>query len=165
MNSRRVVLLDACILINLFHGKCSELLSTLTEYDFRVTTYVQDEITNSEQAGALENLIEHGVVSTVSVTDDKTNLCIERLMRRLDAGEASCIAVAKSTGWFIGTDDSLAIKIAIDEMGSGKILTTPGLIEQSIRKGLISTDEADDVKERLEKSRFRMSFESFHDIV
>lgn len=165
MNSRRVVLLDACILINLFHGKCSELLGTLTEYDFRITTHVKDEITDSEQVKALDDLIKHGVVSTVSVTDDQTNLCIERLMRRLDAGEASCIAVAISTGWFIGTDDSLAIKIASAEMGSGKILTTPGLIEQAIRKGLISVDEADNVKERLEEHRFRMSFESFHDIV
>ena len=165
MNSRLVVLLDACILINLFHGKCSELLSTLTEYDFRVTTHVKGEITDSEQAEALEHLIEHGVVSTVSVTDDKTNLSIERLMHRLDAGEASCIAVAISTGWFIGTDDSLAIKIAIAEMGPGKIFTTPGLIEQAIRKGFISTDEADEVKERLEEYRFRMSFESFNDII
>ena len=165
MNSRLVVLLDACILINLFHGECSELLGTLTEYDFRVTTHVKDEITDSEQAEVLENLIERGVVSTVPVTDDQINLCIEQFMCRLNAGEASCIAVAISTGWFIGTDDSLAIKIAGAEMGPGKILTTPGLIEQAIRKGFISIDEADDIKERLEEHRFRMSFESFHDIV
>ena len=165
MNSRLVVLLDACILINLFHGECSELLGTLTEYDFRVTTHVKDEITDFEQAEALENLIEHGAVSIVPVTDDQTNLCIEQFMHRLDVGEASCIAVAISTGWFIGTDDSLAIKIASAEMGSGKILTTPGLIEQAIRKGLISVDKADEIKERLEEYRFRMSFESFHEIV
>jgi predicted nucleic acid-binding protein len=165
VNSRRVVLLDACILINLFHGECFELLDILTEYDFRVTTHVKEEIIDSEQAFALEDLIKLGVVSTVSVTDDQTNLCIERLMCRLDAGEASCIAVAISTGWFIGTDDSLAIKIAGAEMGSGKILTTPGLIEQAIRKGLISVDKADEIKKRLEEYRFRMSFESFHDIV
>ena len=57
MNSRLVVLLDACILINLFHGKCSELLDTLTEYDFRITTHVKDEITDSEQAEALKKLM------------------------------------------------------------------------------------------------------------
>lgn len=165
MNSRPVVLLDACILINLFHGECSELLGSLAEYDFRVTTHVKDEITDSEQAEALENLIERGVVSTVSVIDDQTNICIEQFMRRLDPGEASCIAVAISTGWFIGTDDSLAIKIASAEMGPGKIFTTPGLIEQAIRKGYISPDEADDIKKRLEEHRFKMSFESFHDIV
>ncbi len=57
MNSRLVVLLDACILINLFNGECSELLGTLTEYDFRVTTHVKDEITDSGQAEALEKLM------------------------------------------------------------------------------------------------------------
>ena len=165
MNSRLVVLLDACILINLFHGECSDLLGALVQYDFRITTHVEGEITDSGQLCILHRLIDHEVVSIERITDDQTNQDIERYMHKLAAGEASCIALGKRKNWFICTDDSLASKLAFKELGPGKVLSTPGLILQAIKYGLISIEEADIIKGRLEEHRFTMSFPSFHDVV
>ena len=165
MNSRLVVLLDTCVLINLFNGECSDLLGGLIQYDFRITTHVEGEITDSGQVSILQRLIENEVVCTVSITDDQTNICIEQYMQKLAAGEASCIALAIKNNWLICTDDCLASKLAYNEMGPGKVLSTPGLILQAIRNGLISVDKADEIKKQLEEYRFRMSFGSFHDIV
>ena len=164
MNSRAVVLLDACVLINLFHVGRTDLLEGLAGYDFRITTQVQSEITEPDQIEELELLIEQGILHIEPVTDVAIVLDTERLMKRIQAGEASCIALAKHTGWIVGTDDKKARSMAAEDK-SLRILTTPELLVVAIQRGLLSIEEADRIKVQLEEHRFTMAFGSFRDVV
>lgn len=164
MNSRAVVLLDACVLINLFHTGRTDLLEGLAEYDFHITTQVQSEITEPDQIEELELLIEQGILHIEPVTDVAIVLDTERLMKRIQAGEASCIALAKHTGWIVGTDDKKARSMAAEDK-SLRILTTPELLVVAIQRGLLSIEEADRIKVQLEEHRFTMAFGSFRDVV
>lgn len=165
MNTGMIVLLDTCILINMFRGECTDILGSLVQYDFRVTSHVVNEITDPEQQSVLRRLIEHGVLSVELVSDNSTIQDIEFYMHRLAAGEASCLAVAKHNNWIVGTDDGLAIRIVEREIASNKVITTPGLLVTAIRYGIVSIEEADSIKELLETDKFRMSFKSFSEIV
>ncbi len=162
MTSSLVVLLDACVLINLFHAEGSDLFEGLSEYDFRITTHVQGEITDPQQVEVLQQLLDQGVLHLELITDPVTILDIEQLMKRIQAGEASSLALAKRTGWTVGTDDRKDRSITVESKPIG-ILTTPGLLVKAIRKGLLSVEEADGIKERLKEHRFFMAVGSFQE--
>ena len=46
-----------------------------------------------------------------------------------------------------------------------RILNTPGILLLAIRAGLLSVDEADGLKARLETHRYRMKFDAFRDVL
>lgn len=158
-----VVLLDACLLINLFYAERSDLLAELTGYDFRVTSLVIDEIRDPKQKADLETLLEKGTLRFEPVTHREVILETEKLAKILGRGEASCLALAWKTGWAAGTDDGKARRLNEKAKKPVHLLTTPDLIVMAIKKGLLTTEEADKIKERLEGNRFLMAFESFRD--
>ena len=51
--------------------------------------------------------------------------------------------------------------MAVQRLGTGRILNTPGLYVLAIRSNLISVEEADKDKSMLETNRFVMRFSSF----
>ena len=55
--------------------------------------------------------------------------------------------------------------MARERIGEGRILNTPGILLLAIRAGLLSVDEADVLKARLETHRYRMKFDSFRDVL
>ncbi len=160
-----VVLLDACLLINLFYAERSDLLAELTGYDFRVTSLVIDEIRDPKQKADLETLLEKGTLRFEPVTHREVILETEKLAKILGRGEASCLALAWKTGWAVGTDDGKARRLNEKAIRPAELLTTPGLILKAIRKGFLTVEEADDIKERLEGKRFIMAFGSFREFV
>jgi hypothetical protein len=50
-------------------------------------------------------------------------------------------------------------------LGKGNTLTTPGLLLVAIRDGLLTVEEADAMKAKLETRRFTMPFQSFREFV
>lgn len=67
----------------------------------------------------------------------------------LDDGEASCLAIAKSRGWLVATDDPKAIRVA-SESGIA-IITTPELIERWVKATGPSQSEIIDTFRRIER--------------
>lgn len=165
MSERPVVLLDSCVLINLMLACRTDLLHNLGCLDFRITPEVKNEIRQVEQHRELDRLISLGHLTVEPITDIDVVLDIERLKQRLSSGEASCIALARKTGWHVATDDRQACGIAVTVLGEGRLMTTPGLILKAIRTGLITVEEADSIRTRLMEFRFRMSFESFREVL
>lgn len=165
MSARLVIVLDTCVLINLFNGDCMGLLESLPRFDFRITTHVREEIEDERQTAVLEALLEQGAIKLEEVTDQNVILEIEHLARTVGIGEASCIALAAEKGWCVGTDDGLARGMVAEELGSGRILTTPGLLFAAVSEGQLDVKEADEIKDRLAQSRFEMDFESFADLL
>jgi hypothetical protein len=55
--------------------------------------------------------------------------------------------------------------VVVERLGEQRLLTTPGILLASIRAGQLTVDEADRIKQRLEALRFRMSFDSFGELL
>ena len=54
--------------------------------------------------------------------EKKTAIAVE-FAAQIDDGEASCLAIAKSRGWLVATDDRKAIRLAVKSGIS--VITTP----------------------------------------
>lgn len=108
MAVRRIVMLDACLLINLLLVDRTDILAGLTGYDFRMTEMVLDEIRDYAQKAEVSRLREDGVLRLERVEDAGTLKEIDELCLTLGRGEASCIAIARRYGFSVGTDDRKA---------------------------------------------------------
>jgi predicted nucleic acid-binding protein len=81
-------------------------------------------------------------------------------------GEAACLALAVHRGALVASDEKRAFKREAEtRLGPGRILNTPGLFLIGIRRGLLTVEEADDLKRALESKRFRMKFDSFRELI
>lgn len=87
-------------------------------------------------------------------------------MGRGGRGEAACLSMAERRGWLVASDErGRFLRMARKRIGEGRILNTPGLLVLAIRSGVLSVDDADVLKARLETHRFKMKFDSFRDVL
>jgi len=162
----RSVVVDANVLINLIQVHHLDLLGGLPGWRFLVPPEVEAEIRDPNQSKGLREGIEKGVIERISL-QTMTELAIYGdLVRFLGKGEAACLALAQPRGWCVASDERRAfLRQAEERLGQGRVLTTPGILVLAIREGLLSVEEADHLKDRLERCRFRMRFRSFRDIL
>jgi hypothetical protein len=74
--------------------------------------------------------------------------------------------LAEKRSWVLGTDDSKGAKWKKVISAPGiQILNTPGIILLAIRMGVLTIQQADEIKDILERNRFHMGFASFGDLV
>lgn len=162
----RVVVTDANVLINLIHAGRIDLLGALTAFEFVAPDHVVAEITVPAQRRALEIALTTGALSKQSITDPKELATYAELRRIMGSGEAACLAMAEARGWLIASDEKRRLRReVIARLGEGRLVTTAGLFVIAIRAGAISVEEADQIKEILQRHRFRMAFRSFRELV
>ena len=88
------------------------------------------------------------------------------LFSQLGKRESACIALAERRGWVLATDDSKGAKWKKVIAAPGiQILNTPGIILLAIRKGVLTIQQADEIKDALEKNKFKMGFNSLGELV
>lgn len=161
-----VVVTDANIIINLLHVNRIEFLRNLPPYSFVVPEHVIAEICDAQQSAALTIAIANGIVAEVKLTDASELSLYADLLRILGSGEAACLALAETRGWFLASDEKkVFLREASKRIGRGRILNTAGIFVKAIRLGLLSIDEADHDKRILEERRFIMKFNSFRDVL
>jgi predicted nucleic acid-binding protein len=162
----RVVVTDANVLINLMHAGRLDLLGALTAFEFVVPDHVVAEITVPVQRQALEIALTTGALSKQSITDPRELAAYAELRRIMGSGEAACLAMAEARGWLIASDEKRRFRREVlARLGEGRLVTTAGLFVIAIHAGAISVEEADQVKELLQRHRFRMTFSSFRDLL
>jgi predicted nucleic acid-binding protein len=163
----RVVVADANALINLIHAGRLSLLGALAEYEFVVPENVVGEITNPAQYQALQTALAAGNLREEAITDSRELALYGELRQVMGRGEAACLALAESRGWFLASsDEKRRFRRETDaRLGPGRVVTTPGLLILGIRAGALTVDEADQAKSTLARHRFRMPFGSFRDVL
>jgi predicted nucleic acid-binding protein len=165
-NPTRVVVTDANVLINLIHAGRIDLLGTLTAFEFVVPDHVIAEITLPAQRQVLEIALTRGAFRQESITDPRELATYAGLRRIMGSGEAACLAMAEGRGWLIASDERRRFRReVIARLGEGRLVTTAGLIVIAIRAGVISVEQADQIKEILQRHRFRMAFRSFQELL
>ena len=142
------------------------MLGRLPGLTFVVTPDVLAEIVLPDQKQQIDNAVAAGMLRVEGLSGPEVLGLFGELRRLMGAGEAASLALAVSNGWAIASDEKKAFRReALARLGSGRILTTPGLYVLTIRAGMLSVEEADADKVRLEACRFKMEFSSFRDLV
>jgi len=164
--TRRVVVLDANVLINLIIAERLELLNSLPGFEFVVPENVVAEIRYADQRASLDHAIERRFVRMVSVTDPFELELYARLRNRMGRGEAACIAMAQVRDWIVASDELGRFEREVAKrLGPGRLVNTPGLLVLGIQAGVLSVEEADRAKEDLERHRFKMRIGSFREVI
>lgn len=158
----RTVAVDTSVLINLAHADRLALLGRIPGLAFVVPEEVMAEVTSPDQRAALLAVLGAGVVQRAAISDLAAIELYAELRVTMGRGEAACLALAVSKGWLVACDERRAFRReALARLGSGRLITTPGLLVLAIRAGLMTVEEADRAKALLERHRFRMTFGSF----
>lgn len=158
------VAIDTNVLINLIHVERLDLLGKVPGFEFVAPEEVVEEVARPEQAQLPEEAIRRGDLRREAITDGERILYAD-LLDVIDDGEAACMAMAQARGWLIATDERRRIlRLAHERLGPRSVLNTAGLLVLAIRGGILSIEEADRIKGRLENRRFRMKFGSFREV-
>lgn len=161
----QTVVCDACVLINLLIAGQDSLLRNLKGYSFVAVTAVILEVKKEKQAKELQSWLERGLITEVPLMKDKERELMPVFSQDLDDGEAASLALACGRDWWWATDErGIAQQLSAQHLGPGRILSTARIILEGIRQELLTVPEADAIKARLEKHKFRMDFGSFGDL-
>jgi predicted nucleic acid-binding protein len=155
---------DANILFNLaFVGRLS-LLGSLEDLVSRAPVEVLAEVVSEREQ--VERALREGHLGEAAFSDVAELALFVELRRSLGMGEAACLALAVHRGALVASDEKRAFhREAEPLLGPGRILNTPGLMLLSVRRALLTIEEADEIKHRLESKRFRMKLESFRELL
>lgn len=167
MTSPRVIVVtDASVLINFLHMQRLDILGALPGYRFIVPEHVVKEVLRPEQGPILAQAFDDGTLDRMSLKDLEAMALFADLVHVMGKGEASCIALAATNGWFVACDErGLVRRLTNEKLGDGRLLNTAGILVLAIRAGLLTIDEADRLKGILARHRFKMKFKSFRDVV
>jgi predicted nucleic acid-binding protein len=133
------LVLDATVMSNFALVGRIELLRDVWPGDMVTTQAAWDEI----QAGIDRGLLpgdDWSWLDILSLTESEQSYC-EELMPPLDIGEATCMALARSRGYALFSDDRAARREA--RRRGIPLSGTLGVLRTLVEKGRISLNEAD----------------------
>lgn len=164
MKTPRLVLTDANVLINLAQVDRLDLLSDLQDLDFCIPQEVLAEVIRERVR--VEEALHRGHLRELLLGETGELALFADLRQIMGMGEAACLAMAVHRGALIASDEKRVFKREAEaRLGPGRLLNTPGLLLLTIRRGILTVDEADNLKRDLEALRFRMKFESFRELI
>lgn len=165
-DGRVLVIADTCVLLNFILAERFDLLCRHQDYRIIITEHTRAEIMDRGQREELDRAIQMDEIGEIRITDPD-ELAIFAVCRAvLGKGESAAIAVAERRGWVIATDEKKRARREIERrLGTGRLLTTPGIILKCILNGTLAVAEADAIKAKLAANRFTMSFASFADLL
>lgn len=164
--SARTVVVDASVLINLIHLERLDLLAKLEGFEFAVPEQAKAEVSDPAQAAGLSRAIEAGWLRNETSTETKEIALYAELVAVMGRGEAACLAMAEGRGWLVGCDEGGRFRReALARVGQDRLVNTPGLFVLAIRRGLLTVEQADRIKDLLAQQRYVMPFASFRDLL
>ena len=166
MTSRRVVLVDACVLINLAFTRRLDLLDSLSPFEFLAPGEAIEEVLATDLRLRVDEAVAAGWLKEATLEGPASLTLYAELRRMLGAGESACICLAAERDGLVASDEKrVFLREARRCLGEGRVLNTPGLFLLALRRGLLTVEEADEAKRRLERHRFRMTFLSFRELL
>lgn len=163
--TRRVVVADANVLINLMHVDRLGFCGALPGLEFVVPDHVVAEVEDQTQKALLADAIARGTLREVSVTDLAALTLFAELTQWIGRGEAACIALCADADWLIASDEKKRFRREADaRLGPDRVIGTADFYRLAIKAQLLTVEEADQDKKTLESHRFRLPFASFRDL-
>jgi predicted nucleic acid-binding protein len=157
---------DANVLINLAQVNRLDLLGALPDLEFWSPREALCEVLSEPQKTRVAECLQRGYLREMLLTEMEDLAVFVDLRQIMGMGEAACIALAVRRGALVASDEKRAFRREAEaRLGPGRILNTSGLLLLGIRRGILTVGEADEMKEALERLRFRMTFESFRELL
>ena len=165
---QQVVVTDASVLINFAWIGRFDLFGALEEYDFWVPAGVAREVLRPEQAEALEAAFARGDLRQVDLVQEELEHArgIQR-RQRLGLGESLCLALAeRHVAWIACDEKGPRFRNAVQAvLGSGRVLSTSGVVVLALRQAGLTLTEADAFIEVWRQNRYRVDFQSFRELM
>lgn len=157
---RRLIVSDACVLINLLKLERLDLLLSIDGLVPVTTRLVIEEITDSVQSHAVDEALKAGRIEVVdSDSEEAIKHYIELRDGGLGKGEASCLAYCSITSYSVMACDEKGrcFLRAVGMLGlEDRIVTTRDLVNLAVHEGRLALDEANVLLADL-RTRFRFS--------
>ncbi len=158
--------MDTCILINLATVSRLDLLAQISDLVFYVPQEVLNEITVPEQRDQADAEIASGRLMTARIEAPEELARFAEYVEEFGKGESACLAIATCRNWAIATDETKDKRLSREIAARGiQIINTPGILLKAITRKVLTVEAADAIKAQLEKHRFKMSFNSFGELV
>jgi predicted nucleic acid-binding protein len=133
------LILDACCMINLYAAGDLESLLPPMRFDFHIPETVlreslfvrkldEEEGKLVEDPIDLKPAIDEGLLRECKLQEGAETELFVQLATAVDDGEAMCLAIAKTRGWMLATDDRKATRLA-NKLGV-KTTSTPELMKR-----------------------------------
>ena len=170
-DERIIVISDTDVVINFLRVQRLDLLCSQSTFRVVVTEHllgssgILGELTDRAQAAEAEKAVAAGLMQAIELTEPAELALFATLNQFLGRGESAAIAVAVIRGWMVATDDRLARRECERRLGPNRTLSTPSILLDCIRNGLLSVADADNIKDQLASQRFTMKFASFADLL
>ena len=132
-------ILDTTILSNFAHIQRSDLLHVALGNDAATTPIVLVELRLGESLGLVPHC-DWQWLPVVTLTDDEQRLATG-YGTQLDAGESTCLAVARTRSWVLVSDDFAARRLAQRE--GVPVSGTLGVLQKLVTSRQLTMDEAD----------------------
>lgn len=143
----REVATDTSLLLNFLRIDRMDILGALPGFQFRVLNHVVDEVTQEPHSARLQVALENGSIVEFELTDLGAVADYDALRENLGDGEAATIAAAAHENWVIGMDEKARAKReAVARVGAENLLNTPGVLVHAVRVGLLSIDQAEQIR-------------------
>jgi len=148
--SRPVVILDACVLINIIaSGRAQEIL-TGSGYRFGIGTVASKESVylraidpnGPPEALELDPLVKSKCLTVYGLSGDAEETLYVDYAVQLDDGEAMTLALPSSRGYAVATDDRKARRIFLADTGDAtRLLSTPQILRKWSESARLGANE------------------------
>ena len=156
-----IVLLDNTVLSNFSIVERVDLVRLALGGEVATTQAVWDELQRGIRLGRVPKQ-DWSWLPVLSLTEDETEI-YRQLTRWLNAGEASCLAIAAKRGCRILTDDRDARELAA--AWRVPISGTLGLLLRLVDMGVLSLDEGDDLLAKMAAAGYRSPIASLQALI
>jgi predicted nucleic acid-binding protein len=151
------IVFDTCVLSNFALSDSLPLLKTLYPQSALTTDLVALENLRRIQSGhaalaAVRQALAEGWLHEVSCTGREEKRLLENLSVSLGAGEASCIAIARSRSYVFACDDRAARKEAT--LCGVRLTGTIGILIKAVRQGTVELKQANAILRKMVERGF-----------
>lgn len=151
----RTILLDACLAITFGNAQRLDLITDLSTHRAAIGARARREVVKPPAPEELDRAVHSGTIEVVSV--DLSNADEQQALARFDGlpafrgrGDAEVLALATTRGYLVGSDERAIRRVARQEVGRSRLVSTLDIIVLAARDGRISIREGRALLERLD---------------
>jgi predicted nucleic acid-binding protein len=136
------VVFDCCVISNFALSESLAVLRSMFSGKSYITNFVSAEISRGIQSGhgklaGIKEALKDGWLTEIALEAEAEKALLETLSVSLGFGEASSIAVARTKGYLLASDDKVARREAT--LLGVKLTGTIGILVNAVQKKIINT--------------------------
>jgi len=133
-----VIVVDTNVIIRLIQDNQFHIIGALPDVHFVAPDEVIDEVTYPDQRDQLLEAISDNRLEQISITDQVELAIFVDVSKRVEPGEAACLAIAQNRGYSLLSDEKRRFeREAHARLGSARLLRTKDLLARAKDHNLV----------------------------